>query len=400
MSSNEFRPTKEALDFLLSPEGGSLLVRLASMDVGEETVLVHTARLRQDYRPDVVAAALDLALLRRRGRRKFARAAGMFFTRQALEQASAEVVSRYRARRFARYAQVADLCCGIGGDALTLAAHASVFAVDIDPLRVRMVEANACAYGVGDRLRAVCADVTAYPLAHGLAVWADPSRRVEGRRVFALSDYRPPLSALLRLAAGAPGAGIKLSPGIAYAELEALLGGLEHEVEIISVRGEAREAVLWLGELCTAERRATLLPGESTLTSYLPVERVPATPVGRYLYEPDAAVIRAHLVEHLAVRIDARKIDPQIAYLTADELVNTPFAVAYRVQEVMPFGLKRINRRLREMDIGQLVIKKRGLAIDPEQFRRRLKYGGTQQKVVLVLTRVQDEPTALICLPA
>jgi SAM-dependent methyltransferase len=394
----------DALDFLLSPEGRSLLVRLASMDVREEDLLAHTTRLRQDYARDVVAAALDLALLRRRGQSKFSRADEMFFTREALEQASAEVVSRYRSRRFARYARharVADLCCGIGGDALALAAHTNVLALDVDPLRVRLAEANARAYGVGDRLRAVCADVVDTDLLEGSPpIWADPSRRAEGRRIYSLEAYQPPLAALLDLAAGAPGAGIKLSPGLDYAELEALVDGLEHEVEIISVRGEAREAVLWLGELYTVPRRATLLPGEFSLTAHPLAEPVPVSPVGSYIYEPDAAVIRAHLVEHLAVRMSAYKIDRQIAYLTADHLVDTPFATAYRVQETMPFGLKRINRRLREMDIGELVIKKRGLAVDPEQFRRRLKYGGGGGKVVLVLTRVKDAPTALICLPA
>jgi hypothetical protein len=210
---------------------------------------------------------------------------------------------------------------------------------------------------------------------------------------------------LLARIGSAPGAGIKLSPGVNYAELETLLEEREHEIEIISVRGEAREAVLWLGKLCTARRRATLLPGEHTLTACPLPAPVPVGPVAQYLYEPDPAVIRAHLVEHLAVAIAATKIDDQIAYLTADELIDTPFAKAYRVEERMPFGLKRINRHLRALDVGELVIKKRGLAVDPEQFRRRLKYSGErgrgdQGRVILVLTRVDNQPTALICRPA
>jgi hypothetical protein len=389
-----------ALSFLLSSEGRALLGHLAAMDVSEASLLHHTERLRREYAPDVVAAALDLSLLRKKGRYKFARSDEMYFTRQALEQASAEVVSRYRARRFVRYPRVVDLCCGIGGDGLALAAHAEVLALDVDPVRARMAEANAAVYGVGDRLRAECGDVTTYPIAQGSAAWADPSRRVAGRRIFATDAYQPPLSVLLELTSTVPGLGIKLSPGVDYAELDALLGGREYEVEIVSVQGEAREAVLWLGELCTARRRATLLPGEHTLTAHPLAKRVPVTRVAQYLYEPDAAVIRAHLVEHLAVAVGASKVDEQIAYLTADQLIETPFATGYRVERVIPFGLKRINQCLRTLDVGELVIKKRGLAIDPEQFRRRLKYGGRQARVVLVLTRIRDKPTALICRPA
>jgi len=399
VSGSEFQPTKEALAFLLSSQGRDLLARLAAMEVSEASILHHSTRLRREYPPDVVAAALDLCLLRKKGQNKFARADEMYFTRQALEQASAEIVSRYRAKRFARYPRVVDLCCGIGGDALALATHAEVLAIDADPIRARMAEANAGVYGVGECLQAVCSDVTAYAFAKGVAAWADPSRRVAGRRVFATDAYRPPLSALLELTRAAPGVGIKLSPGVDYAELNALLGAREYEVEIVSVWGEAREAVLWLGELYTSHRRATLLPGEFALTADPLTEPVPVTPAGHYLYEPDPAVIRAHLVEPLALSIGATKLDEQIAYLTADALIDTPFATAYRVQESLPFGLKRINRRLRTLEIGELVIKKRGLAIDPELFRRRLKYGGGQDRVVLVLTRVRDQPTALICRP-
>jgi SAM-dependent methyltransferase len=394
----EFRPTDEALTYLLSGEGSALLAELATASLDEGNLLALTTRLRARYPRSVVAAALDLALLRVRAEAKFARASEMVFTREALEQASAEVVSRYRARRHAGYPGVADLCCGIGGDALALAEQGKVFAVDVDPLRLRMAAVNVAVYGHAGRLRTTCADVRTCELPVGYALWADPSRRVGGRRVFALSQYEPPLPHLLAHATRAPGAGIKLSPGVDYAELAGLVGDAEHELEIISVQGEAREAVLWLGELATTRRRATLLPGGQTLVERPLPEPVPVEAVGCYLYEPDAAVIRAHLVEHLAADAGMHKIDPQIAYLSSNALIETPFAVAYEVEEAMPFGLKRIRARLRALDPGELVIKKRGIGIDPAQFRRELKHkGGDGAQMVLILTRVQERPVALIC---
>ena len=399
MSDFEFQPSENALAFLLSAQGHALLTQLATDQTSDRGSPGYTARLRKSYPPDVVAAALDVCLLRQRARAKFSQADRMFFTRQALEQASAEVVSFYRAKRFAGRPCVVDLCCGIGGDVLGLAQYADVLAIDIDPVRLRMAAANAGVYEVGDRLSVECADVTTQALPRGTCFWADPSRRVQGRRVFSLARYQPPLQAFLELAQKPPGAGIKLSPGVDYAELARLLGPAQHEVEIISVRGAAREAVLWLGALCTAHRRATLLPGDHSLVERPLGGPIAVTPVGRYLYEPDAAVIRAHLVEHLAEEVSATKIDEQIAYLTADARIESPFVTGYLVEEVMPFSLKRINRRLRVRDVGELVIKKRGLGIDPELFRRRLKVGKGQRKTVLVLTRVQNRPTALICSP-
>jgi len=393
---------RKALSFLLSPPGEALLGELAGQSVNERTLLEQTERLRRDYPADVVAAALDLTLLRRKARRKFSRADEMFLTRQALEQASAEVVARYRARRFRRYTRVADLCCGIGGDALALARRAEVLAIDHDPLRLSLVEANARAYDVADRVHTLCTDATSTPLDLEVALWADPARRAGGRRAFSVKDYVPPLAALLPAALRAPGAGIKLSPGVRYRELDAALGDTPYEVEIISVRGHAREAVLWLGELRTVRRRATLLPGEHTLTDASAPPAIPTRAPERYLYEPDPAVIRAHLVEHLAVKLSATKLDPEIAYLTSDRQVETPFARAYRIDEAMPFQLKRLNRRLRAIEIGELAIKKRGFPVDPERFRHRLRYARTPGGpiVVLILTHVQGQPTALFCRPA
>ena len=124
---------------------------------------------------------------------------------------------------------------------------------------------------------------------------------------------------------------------------------------------------------------------------------VPATPVGQYVYEPDGAVVRAHLIENLAREIGATKLGEEIAYLTSSSFLDTPFAVPYIVEESMPFSLKRLNRRLRAFDVGELIIKKRGFPVDPEQFRHRLKYGGSQRRLTLILTRVESRPTAILC---
>jgi len=395
MPGGDFAPTHTALTFLLSSAGAALLAELVDQGLSEQTLLREATRLRKTYPPDVVAAALELTLLRHKAT-KFARAGEMWFTRQALEQASAEVVSRYRARRFAGVPRVFDLGCGIGGDALGLAALTEVVGVDRDTIRLRMALANVAVYGVAERFSAVCADVLALPFVGIWCFWADPGRREGGRRVFSLADYAPALPALLE-AVGHVSGGVKLAPGVNYDELEAVMGATPYEIEILSVSGECREAVLWLGDLKRGERRATLLPGEHTLEGRPAHGLVSVTNPQYYLYEPDGAVVRAHLVENLALMIEARKLDEEIAYLTSNTLVHTPFAVAYAVEEWMPFNLKKLNRRLRELDIGELVIKKRGFPVDPEQFRHRLRYGGGQRQMTLVLTHVQGQPAAILC---
>lgn len=389
------RVTEHALAFLRCEEGARLLDELLSRDLEGTALLAELTRLRRDVSPDLAAALVEEALLRRRARVKFSRADAMFFTPEGLEQASAEVVSRYRARRYRMYDRAIEYGCGIGGDSIALAETLSLVALERDPVRLRMARENARVYGVEAGFHGMCGDARRPPVGRPLPFWADPGRRPGGRRAFSIHRYEPRLPALLDAAAGAPG-GVKLSPGVDYDELSAAVGARRCEVEVISVAGECREAVLWLDDLATCAHRATLLPGEHTLSGVPTRGTIPVSPPGAYLYEPDGAVIRAHLVETLALRIGARKIDEEIAYLTSDALVATPFASAYAVDEVAPFGLRRLNRRLRELDIGELVIKRRGFGVDPEAFRRCLTYGGGTTRRVLVLTRVRGRPTAIL----
>jgi len=121
------------LDALRSPAGEAALLEAATLAPDEAAYLKAHERLRKRYPADLAQAAIETVLLRRKAARKFAHPEGMFFTRDALEQATTEPLARYRAARFAGLGVVADLCCGIGGDALALARVAHVIAVDRDP---------------------------------------------------------------------------------------------------------------------------------------------------------------------------------------------------------------------------------------------------------------------------
>jgi SAM-dependent methyltransferase len=382
----------QTLDFLFSLRGADLLATLTADDLRDTALLDVLSRLRRVCAPAEAAAVVALARLRQRGQTKFARAAQMFFTAEALEQASGEGMSRYQARRYAPFVRVADLGCGLGGDMLALAtAGHTVIAVDRDRLRARLAHANAAIHGLGARVHVICADLRQQPWCT-TAAFVDPARRIEGRRVFSLHAMAPPLADVLALRAWAPHLGVKVHPGVENHELPPGC-----EVEFIAEEGTCKEAMLWFGDLSTgATRRATLLPGEHTL-AWEAVDPVPCGPASAYLYEPNPAVIRAHTVEQLAWQIGARKLDPEIAYLTGERLVATPFAHSYPVWEEHPFNLKLLNRRLRALEIGAVVVKKRGSAVDPDEFRRRLKPVAGGRPAVVILTLVTGRPTMLIC---
>jgi hypothetical protein len=138
-----------------------------------------------------------------------------------------------------------------------------------------------------------------------------------------------------------------------------------------------------------------LLPGGAELTGS-GVEAAPVGPVGAFLYDPDPAVVRSHLVAEFAAAIGGRIADPEIAYVYTDAAVDTPFGRRLEVTDVLPFSLKRLRSLLRERNIGRLEIRKRGSALEPEQLRKDLRLSGGEG-ASLVLTRVAGAPTAILC---
>jgi hypothetical protein len=386
----------EELLFLKSVEGQHLLSGLAASQITADNHLQIASKLRQQVGVKNAGAALETALLRQRGAAKFSRAADMYFTRAALEQASAEVVSTYRADRIASagFQHVADLGCGIGGDSISLAARAKVIGVDWDPVRVAMAQENVHAYGRGERFRPLQADLLTLSPLPVEALFADPGRRDEsGRRIYSLNQYRPPITFLAPWREKVPHQVIKIGPGVDYAEIP-----VEAEIEFISVKGEVREGVLWFGDLRSGSgRRATLLPGRHTLTDGSEEDRTVSVPKA-FLFEPDGAVIRAHLVTHLAYKLAANKIDPNIAYLTAEKSQQTPFARCYAIDDMMPFQLKRLRQYCRDRNIGRVTIKTRGSPLDPDALRTRLRLRGDRECTIF-LTQVMGKPTVLIGRP-
>ncbi|GAB7032823.1 class I SAM-dependent methyltransferase [Streptomyces sp. NPDC021749] len=388
---------------LLAPEGQALLEELRDHDPADE--LAAATRLRRTHAAPLVSAALTQARLRQRAAAKFgADAQRMYFTPNGVEQSTRAAVAAHRAARLAGLGvrTLADLCCGIGGDALALArAGIRVLAVDRDPLACAAARANAEALGLAELIEVRCADVTEVDTAGYDAVFVDPARRTKARggRIFDPEAYSPPLSWAVEAARTAPFAALKIAPGVPHEALPE-----DAETEWISYGGEVKEAVVWFARTGGGERpvpggrRATLLPGaDSLLGAGLP-DPEPG-PVGRYLYEPDGAVIRAHLVADVARQVDGRLIDPTIAYVTADALRPTPFATAYVITDVLPFHVKRLKALLRERGVGVAVIKKRGSAVEPEELRKKLKLGGGASCTIF-LTRVAGAPTMLLGQPA
>ncbi len=386
------------LAWLLTDTGQQLLAVAARADLREQAQLRELERLRQLASPAQAAAAYEVTVQRHRARTKFAHADRLYFTRDALEQASHQRVAAHRARRYAGYARVADLCCGAGGDALALAQLTSVAAVDLDPLRLALAQANAAATGSSARMSFHQLDLLHAPPPAADAIFFDPGRRSGARRIFDASAYQPPLATVQRWRDATALLGVKVAPGIMPDDYAALT---PDEVEFVSLDGDLREATLWFGTDGAVRRRATVLAGETavaTLTlahgALLPASRL-SEPL-QYLYEPDGTILRTGLVTLLAEQLDAAQFDTTIAYLTSDVAQTTPLARRWTIREWLPFSLKRLRARVRSYNPGPVAVKKRGSPLDTDALAHQLS-GKGDQPLTVVLTQLRGRPIAIIC---
>ncbi|MFI6293324.1 methyltransferase domain-containing protein [Nonomuraea sp. NPDC050790] len=382
----------DAFRELLTPRGQKALDEAVELGGGDPVKA--TTRLRKTYDGALTSAALTQAGLRERAVAKFGDDARlMYFTPHGLEQSTRAEVAAHRARRLSAMTRgpvrVVDVCCGIGGDALALAlAGHRVDALELDPLTAAVARANAEALGVGDRVRVRVGDAAEAPVEEYEALFADPARRTARGRTFDPQSYSPPWPVVMDLVGRARWSCLKVAPGIPYEYIPEAA-----EAEWVSYKGEVKEAALWTPG--REGRRATLLPGGQTLTPTGVQAEVGE--LGRYVYEPDGAAIRAHLVGEVAEMVGGRLPDPMIAYITGDEPVDTPWAARYEVDEALPFSLKRLRAALRAREIGNVTIKKRGSAVDIERLRRDLRLSGDKSGVI-ILTRIMNQPFVLICL--
>lgn len=420
--------------WLIGAEGRRWLAE-AEQDGGE--LPQQTRRLRKSLSAVESHLVLEQVALRRRAMRKFPAARRMFFTARGLEQASDQWVAAYKASRFPAGVELADLCCGIGGDLLALADRGPAIGVERDPITALLAQANLAELrrGTSDQAagEVLTCDIAQAPLAEVAAWHIDPDRRPQGRRTTRVELHEPGVPAIERLLTAQPSGAIKLAPA---AELPAPWSSAA-ELEWISRGGECKQLVAWFGALAAAPglHRASVVtakaerparsaaqqanagcqpPGRPQATDNdqpardapaafalrtlvgRPSQELPvAEQIGRYLAEPDAAVLAAELTGVLAAEHELAAIAATSAYLTGDRVSPDAALAWFEITDVLPFDVKRLKALLRERRCGRLEIKKRGVPHDPETVRRQLRVPG-ENAATLFITRIGDAVVAIL----
>ncbi len=398
-----YRFTRADVAYLRSDAGRAALAAVDERPLGPASLLGDLEVVRRDH-GDHAATLVETVRLRRRATAKLD-AAEWLLTDDALQQATPSVVARHRAGRLAGR-DVHDITCSIGAELIALhRVCPAVIGSDLDPVRLEMA-----AHNLAGAPNVLLAQADALrPCSAGTVVIADPARRADGRRTHDPAKLQPPLPDLLSVYRDRDLV-VKCAPGLDFDRFAgagrsrpAVADGYtgmawDGEVEVVSLDGAVREACLWSRGLSESgvARRATVLRGDGsswTLTDAESDEISERAP-GEWIIDPDGAVVRAGLVRHYAAKYGLWQLDPRIAYLTGD---SVPAGVrGFRILDRVEFREKALRAELHRRDCGPLEILVRGVDVDPDALRRRIKPRGSTAHTV-VITRIGRTATAFVC---
>lgn len=361
--------------------------------------------------PAVARAAVGLSQLRARAGAKFKAPEQVLLTPKGLEQATDGRVAEWRAGRIAEAARVGagparilDATCGLGAEALALAAAGlRVLASDRDPNLAAIA-----AWNLGAAGHALAADALAPPFGpvegpeESRGVLLDPDRRPGdgaqdrgreggGRRRLDPTAFEPPAGSWARAFTAARAAFVKLPPALDPARLPGpeVLGLAPRRLAWVEAGGELRELGLWLGDWAlgwtgtpsgpdpgpdAAPHAAVRLHGTPFLAGGRPADVLTGAPEVRapqpleaepsHLLEVRPSARRARLA-HAAAQTahpEARPLDPSASYWAAcAEPAPTPWVDTFRVLDSAPLDRRRVRKLLATHAVGRLTLKKRGL---------------------------------------
>jgi len=329
----------------------------------------------------------------------------LLYTRLGLEQASGERAAEWKAGLMSGRRMI-DLTGGLGIDTIFFARRfEQVVSCERDAVLAALAEYNRRAIGVTNvetRVGDSAWILEGFPDDSFDWVFVDPARREQGGRSVGLEATSPDVVALhdlmLRKASRVC---IKASPALEISGLEEKLPTLS-SIVAVSVEGECKEILLMLDRTQFVGRqpsvRAVCLDAE-VFEIYSQergkAERVVSPVPGGWLYEPDAAIIKARLVAVLAHDLKIGFLNHTVDYLTADRFIEKFPGRSFRVEECLPFKPKSFRTELSNRGIAKAAIQRRDFPHSVEELRKKYRLGESSS---LFLFFTKDASGGLICM--
>lgn len=360
--------------FLVAQASESILQELAlGIQQGGSDLQLRKS-LEKRYAPEECRALLSCAQAQHKHREKFADSSRWLLAPSAAEQASHQLLARWRADELSQrfpHAPLTEVGCGIGSDSVPLSRRFELVGYEQNSARATLCRHNLGQLGGSNwTVLEQTADLRAL---QGL-IYCDPARRSH-KRLSAPSDWSPPLPLLFDCVAPETTILVKVAPGILDKDL--VKTGVEVEVDFLSVAGELKEAMLYLSSGPSHRsplKRAVLCDQSSTVvleSSHYELEFVTPKP-GQYLLNPDPAILRADLLNTLAEVLCGWGVHPKIGYLVSPAPAPPKLASSFLVEETFSLDWKLLKKRIASRDWTEYEYLGRGVSFSQTEVRKKL----------------------------
>ena len=324
-----------------------------------------------------------------------------------------------------RHIEALDLTGGAGVDFSFLAPlfNQAIYIERQDTL-CQLARHNLCALGLEHtEVREGDAIAQLETLPHLSLLFIDPARRDQrGARTFAISDCTPDILPILpRLLEKADHLMMKLSPMLDWHEtlkcLDNVCPNTVREIHIVATANECKELLVWLSSLhsntntvicCVNDQQIfiTDVETEQHATPTPSIDKIPIAPISpikpikpisptTWLYEPNAAIMKAGCFATLAKRFSLQAIAPNShLFLSTQHITDFPGRVMHIT------GITTMNKRqLRETlkDITQANITTRNFPLTTDQLRKRLRLTDGGDTYLFATTTSDKQHIIFIC---
>ena len=319
--------------------------------------------------------------------------------RLSCEQCSSEATARYKAALIAPLQPdvLIDLTAGYGVDTFFMAEHAQeAHYVERNPELCHIAQHNFSLARPHIRVHNTTAEEFLASSPHLLSphrlIYLDPARRSQsGGKVFRIEDCEPNvteiLPALRKLTSHIM---IKFSPML---DITAAMRALGHDwdTHIVAVNNEVKEVLILTGKgsiyavnICATHTDSFVFNDEEEKKAQVSF----ASDIEQYIYEPNAAIIKAGAYRLIGERYGIKKLDTNTHLYTSDKLLPDFPGRKWQVQEVLTKH-SALNTKLKYS------ILTRNYPLSPDQVRKKLKLQDGDD-LYIVGARLQGKPVLVL----
>lgn len=308
---------------------------------------------------------------------------GLIYKKISLEQASSEITAKYKSSRI-KGKRLIDLTGGLGIDSIYFSnSFNEVVYCEMNNELAEIADNNFKVLGINNitvKKEDGIKVLKEFDRNYFDWIYADPSRRDDGKRSVDINYYSPDVLSNMNLfLENSENICLKLAPAFDIKEAVRIFPEM-NEFSVVSVRNECKEVLIYLSRNKTSKIKTAVILNEYSEPNVISGDldkiydiNYGAAEKNKYFLEPDAAVRKSGLSHHTAEKYKIRFINPYSDYLISEKDIQEFQGRRFVIVFTDLFSKKKVKQYLSSEKIMQANISRSNFPLKPEAIKQKLK---------------------------